>query len=105
MGGSSACDWLSFPTHPSQTGILHDLVREGGISLLQGPSGAAALSTSAQPEFRRGWRWLRSWAVKDGLTVTDQALKSLYDAATVEGESGGLVALLGILKDEVASAL
>jgi hypothetical protein len=43
--------------------------------------------------------------VKDGLTVTDQALKSLYDAAIVEGESGGLVALLGILKDEVASAL
>ena len=105
MGGSSACDWLYFPTHPSQTGILHDLVREEGISLLQGPSGAATLSTSAQPEFRRGWRWLRSWAVKDGLTVTDQALKSLYDAAIVEGESGGLVALLGILKDEVASAL
>jgi hypothetical protein len=72
---------------------------------LQGPSGAAALSTSAQPEFRRGWRWLRSWAVKDGVTVTDQALKSLYDNAMVEAQCGGLASLLVILKDEVAAAL
>jgi hypothetical protein len=97
-GASASC--------PLLPGILHDLVMEGGISLLQGPSGAAAATTSAQPEFRRGWRWLRSWAVKDGATITNQDLKRLYDSAVAEGESSeALAALLSVLKDEVAAAL
>jgi hypothetical protein len=91
---------------PLLPGILHDLVMEGGISLLQGPSGAAAATTSAQPEFRQGWRWLRSWAVKDATTITNQDLKCLYDSAVAEGEnSDALAALLSVLKDEVAAAL
>ena len=78
---------------------------EEGISLLRGPSGATLLTTSAQPEFRRGWRWLRSWALKDGVTISNQDLKSLHDAAITSGESDALKSLLSMLKDEVAAAL
>jgi hypothetical protein len=81
---------------------LHDLV---SFSLLEGPSGAATTATSAQADFISGWKWLRSWAVKDGLAVSNHELKSLYGAALVEGECKGLQPLLSILKDEVASAL
>jgi hypothetical protein len=84
---------------------LHDLVEEQGISLLQGPSGATSLTTGAQPEFRRGWKWLRSWAVKDGVTVSNQVLKSLYETAVTASDPDALKSLLGILKDEVAAAL
>jgi len=83
-------------------------VEEGGISLFNGPAcanGAASLTTSAQQEFARGWRWLRSWAVKEGVTVSNQELKLLADAAMLDGDSEGLKALLGMLKDEVAAAL
>ncbi len=81
-------------------------MREEGISLLQGPSGAVTPTTIAQPEFRRGWRWLRSWALKDGVTVDNLQLQSLYEAAMLAGQSdGALQSLLGFLKDEVAAAL
>ncbi len=80
-------------------------MEEQGISLLQGPSGATSLTTASQPEFRRGWKWLRSWAVKDGVTVSNQVLKSLYETAVTASDPDALKSLLGILKDEVAAAL
>jgi hypothetical protein len=86
---------------PRLSGILHDLAREGGVSLLHGPSGAA----SAQPEFARGWSWLRSWAVKDGVTVSNQQLKCMYDAAVTGEDCTGVAGLLAVLKDEVAAVI
>jgi hypothetical protein len=48
---------------------------------------------------------MRSWALKDGVTISNEDLKSLHDAAITSGESDALKSLLSMLKDEVAAAL